>query len=47
MKINARLMLEDLIAEGIRLGHSRAYEHIEQGIWNKINQYLNFNNNFN
>jgi hypothetical protein len=58
MKINARLVLEDLIAEGIRLGHSRAYKHnekpteseiteyIEQAIWNKLDQYLNFEADF-
>jgi len=59
MKFNARLVLEDLIAKGIRLGHSRAYkhnekpteseiiEHIEQGIWNELGQYLNFDDDFN
>jgi len=58
MRFNARLVLEDLIAEGIRSGCRNAFEHnekpteleiteyIEQAIWNKIHQYLNFDDNF-
>jgi len=52
-------VLEDLIAEGIALGYRRSFkhnekpteseitEHIEQAIWNKLDQYLNFDDDFN
>ena len=59
MKVNVRLVLEDLIAEGITLGYRRSFkhndkpteeaikEHIETAIWNKIDQYLSFEDDFN
>jgi hypothetical protein len=58
MKFNARLVLEDLIAEGITLGYRRSFkhndkpteeeikEHIETAIWEKMHQYLNFDDDF-
>jgi len=54
MKVNVRLVLEDLIAEGIALGYRRSFkhndkptesditEHIETAIWEKMHQYVSF-----
>ena len=58
MKLNVRLVLEDLIAEGITLGYRRSFkhndkptesditEHIETAIWEKMHQYLSFEDDF-